>query len=590
MDSQVEQVKQAIDIVVLVGERVKLTKAGKNYKGLCPFHSEKSPSFFVTPELGRYKCFGCQESGDVFTFLMKMDALTFGQALSDLAKRAGIALTNIPRTGEEKKKERLFGLLSLAKEYYHFLLLSHAVGKQALEYVRKRGITQSTIENFSLGYAGESWDALQQYLCKKKGYTQQELLDAGLVVKNDRGRIYDRFRGRIMFPLLSHRGQVVGFSGRLLVSDAKEAKYINTPETALYHKSELLFGYTQAASLIRKSNEVLICEGEFDVLSSMQAHVGNVVAIKGSALTAAHVKFLSHTVSKIILALDADAAGITATKRAIAVVRESGADVLLRVVPLTGGKDPDDIAKNDPNGWRAMVASSVSVYEYLISVAFAKQDSSTGEGKRLITSELAPILSGIDHAVERAHYVSFVAQKLGCSEDALLAEMRKSVLPEYVRAQTGKKTKTDTPVLDRREVLSRYIVLFAFAVLVQKPEDFLSTVDRIHASCHFLAPYQALFDALYAQRLSQDVRSVLDSLGKEYEEMVTTLSIQAGEFSDALLTAQELDQSIEELTQFAHREEQSTLIARLSQLEQQQALSEQERAEMESIRHLLVKH
>jgi DNA primase len=284
----------------------------------------------VNQQLQRYKCFGCGESGDVFTFLEKYEGMTFAESLEYLADRAGITLERLSFTKEDDQRKRLLTILDLAKEYYHFLLTQHDAGAPAREYLKDRGTNAESIKIFQLGYSLDSWDGLIKYLHGKKGFTLEELEAAGLIIRKGPGRFYDRFRGRIMFPLTDVRGRVVGFSGRVLKADEKEAKYINTPETQLYHKSQLLFGFSQLYQEIRKANEVVIVEGEFDVISSAQVHVNNVVGVKGSALTEEQVRLLSRTVAKIILSFDRDSAGIKATKRAIEVARPFGVD--LRVI------------------------------------------------------------------------------------------------------------------------------------------------------------------------------------------------------------------------------------------------------------------
>ncbi|MEK7458270.1 MAG: DNA primase, partial [Patescibacteria group bacterium] len=317
--NQVQEVKDAIDIVQMIGERVHLTKAGKSFKGLCPFHSEKSPSFFVTSDIQRYKCFGCAKSGDIFTFLEEYEGMTFAESLQELAGRAGITLERHVFTKDDVERQRLYEILSLAREYYHYILTEHKSGKPARDYLQSRGVAHETITTFKLGYALDSWDALQRYLINKKKYTRKELLDAGLLVQGNSNRPYDRFRGRVMFPLTDTLGKVVGFSGRVLDPKAKEAKYINSPETQLYHKSELLFGYSILKPIIKKEEEVFVVEGELDALSSYQAGVKNVVAIKGSALSDQQMRLLSRTAKRVVLALDADNAGVEATIRAIEV-------------------------------------------------------------------------------------------------------------------------------------------------------------------------------------------------------------------------------------------------------------------------------
>jgi len=423
--SQIQEIKQAVDIVQLINERVPLQRSGTNWRGLCPFHAEKSPSFFVSEQLQRYKCFGCNESGDVFTFLEKYDGMTFAEVLEYLADRAGIILTKQSFNDEDQQRKRLLELLNLTKEYYHYLLTQHDVGKKALAYLNNRGVTQESIKIFQIGYALSSWDGLSTYLHNKKQYTQQEIQAAGLSVVGKVGRTYDRFRDRIMFPLTDHRGRVVGFSGRVLDPAAKEAKYINTPETPLYHKSQLLFGFSHLYQQIRQENEVIIVEGEFDVISSAQAHVNHAVAVKGSALTEDHLRLLSRTVERILLCFDTDAAGVEATRRAITVAQPFGIELRVLDFGEYAGKDPDELARTNPPAWRQVAKSSISVYEFLLRAAVKRFDPETPEGKRKIVDQLAPVFTQISHAVERDYYVRKLAEMLHVKEAALLLDIQR---------------------------------------------------------------------------------------------------------------------------------------------------------------------
>lgn len=584
MTSDVERIKEAVDIVALIGEKIKLTKAGKNYKGLCPFHNEKSPSFFVSTELGRYKCFGCQESGDVFTFLQKYEGLSFAQAVEVLAKRAGIELANIPYTKEDTKQKKLLEILSLAKEYYHFLLTKHRIGESARAYLKQRGIHSSTVELFGIGYAPAAWDGLLRYLTQKKHYDAALIEETGLIIRSQKNRYYDRFRDRIMFPLTNKRGEVVGFSGRLLEKHAKEAKYINTPETTLYHKSELLFGYSQLQRFIRDKAEVLICEGEFDVLSSYQAHISHVVAIKGSALTTKHIQFLSHSVQRIILALDADSAGIEATKRCIDRIRDAHIDVVLRVLPLSGGKDPDEIASENPALWRAMVGRSVSAYEYLIDVAFQHSDGTTGEGKREITKKLAPLLSGISNAVEQAHYIGMVAKRLGVKEDVLAIEVSK-----VGRFGAGTAIATPTTVvaskLSRRETLVRFLIGVA---LTSAGEVRTVRFKQLRAAVGDAGVYTKLLEEIAAIGSVYDIQEIQRSLPKELTELFATVYMESVE-RDVDTSDDSFEKSLSELIKLEKQHERVKLATQISKFELKDTLSQEEERELKTLRAQMLK-
>lgn len=467
--SQIKQVKDASDIVEVVGSRIELQRAGSSLKANCPFHSEKSPSFFVNEVMQRYKCFGCGESGDVINFLEKYEGMTFAEALQTLADQAGIKLEKFVKSEKDQDREKLLEILDLARQYYVYLLNEHESGQVGRDYLKERGTTSQSIKLFQLGFSLDVWDGLVNYLHKKKKYNLGLIERTGLII-NKGGRYYDRFRGRLMFPLKNHRGQVVGFSGRVLEKDVKEAKYINSPETELYHKSEMLFGFSELYQEIRKKKEVVVCEGEFDVISSIQAHVNNVVAVKGSVLTKEHVKLIARSANKIILALDRDSAGIEATKRAISIAKGSGLE--LRVANLEAVsedpsqlKDPDDIARSDPKAWREAVKSSISVYEFLLQIAIKKFDPQTPEGKREIIEDLALVFSQIHHSVEKDFYVKKLASILEVKKELVEEDLRKTVLSKKqgvvsrdVSTNNLRSKKLSIRKLTTREKVEKYLI------------------------------------------------------------------------------------------------------------------------------------
>jgi len=437
--SQIQLVKEATDIVAVIGERITLQGAGAQFKGVCPFHAERSPSFFVSPILQRYKCFGCGEAGDAFDFLQKYDGLSFQETLEELAEAAGIELEKYQANATDQLRSDILATLASAQQYYHYLLTKHKVGKPALAYLRDRGISSDTTQQFSLGASTSGWDGLIAYLHEKKKVPLTLLERSGLAITN-RGRTYDRFRNRVMFPLTTHRGQVVGFSGRSLPGeDDRGAKYINSPETMVYHKSELLFGFSQLHSEIRKANSIILVEGEFDVLASVQAHQNNVSAIKGSALTKDHVRLLRRSVQQVILALDTDAAGREATKKAIAIIKdgqEQGEQSLeLRVATLSQGKDPADLVAQDPGLWRKAIKQSVTAYDFLITTALNQYDADSPSGKRQIMQDIVPVLRQVSHAVEREHYVQRLSKELGVSLASINSDL----------STTGPRKKTTQP-------------------------------------------------------------------------------------------------------------------------------------------------
>lgn len=425
---QVQEIKQKIDIVELISAYTPLKKAGRNYKGLCPFHGEKTPSFMVNPELQIFKCFGCQVGGDAFTFLQKIEGMDFYESLQTLAKKAGVELVSYKPSQAEESKERLIRANSLACEYYHYLLNSHKLGKKALEYLQNRKITSRSIETFKLGYAPEGWDYLTRFLTDKKKFDLSDLQAAGLVIKN-----YDRFRNRVMFPLNNARGQTVGFAGRVLpvpfakASEDQGGKYVNTSETEIYHKSELLYGLDITRGEIKKAGFAVVVEGEIDCIASYQAGIKNVVAIKGSALTVRQVEMIRRLCETVILALDSDKAGDAAARRGIEIADKAGLNIKV-VTSLSGAKDPGEYAIEDPKGWEKAVKEAIPIYDFYIRSAVERYGLEAS-GKRKISQELMPVISNIEDGIVRAHYIKLLAKTLEVDETDIRSQMSKILNP-----------------------------------------------------------------------------------------------------------------------------------------------------------------
>ena len=437
---QIEEVKKKTDMVALVGEYVELKRAGRNFKGLCPFHHEKTPSFMVNEELQIYKCFGCSKGGDAISFLMEIEGLEFGEALKKLAERAGIKLKYEERDKNRGEKDELLKIHLMAGDYYRYLLEEHEIGKWAREYLKERKMGKKLRETFGLGFSPSGWDGLTRFLRDKKGFKEEMIVKSGLGIRGKKG-VYDRFRGRVMFPLLDSGGKVVGFSGRVIPNLARknEPKYINSPETAIYHKSEMLFGLTQAKQEMRKKNQVVVVEGELDMMSSFAAGVGETVAIKGSALTEEMIERLARLVETVILALDADEAGEKAMKRSIELAEKRGLN--LKGVWWDEGKDPDEIARENPGEWKKMVAKAMPVYEVVMKRAVGKWGKKGVEGVKKIVKEVVPYLAKIDNEVVREVWVKRLAESLGVGKERVWDETekaRKGVVKDE-KKKTGKK-------------------------------------------------------------------------------------------------------------------------------------------------------
>lgn len=536
--SQIREIKEANNIVEVIGERIKLDLGGLNYKACCPFHGEKTPSFFVNPSLQRYRCFGCGVNGDVLDFLQNFEGISFYEALKSLADRAGIVIQELARSQEDEEREVLLEILSLAKEYYHFLLLKHEVGELGRNYLKERGTTSESIKVFQLGIATSGWDQLLQYLHHKKKYKLEQIEKTGLIIKGRGGRYYDRFRDRLMFPLKNHRGQVVGFSGRLLTQNAKEAKYINSPETALYHKSKLLYGYSELFREIKKKEQVIVVEGEFDMISSTQAHINHIVAIKGSALTQDQITLLSRVAKTIILALDADDAGVKAMERAIPLVKAKSLDLKvidLKHSPLLAAqdqaKDPDEIARANPKLWRSLTESAVSIYEFLLNHALDVYDATKPDGQRYIINYLAPLLETIDHSVEKEFYVQKLAKALNVKESLLKADL----------AKFGQKAGTDKTVEPTNQAVTstltdphyRNEAYLIFLLLHSQEKQFPERLPALEQIPFVHTAFTQLIRHLLKQKIKFDLQHMTRGLAEDLKQLVMDLLIDP-EFEQAL--------------------------------------------------------
>jgi len=434
----VQQVKDKLSIVDVVGGYVKLERSGTNLRARCPFHNERTPSFFVSPERGTFHCFGCDEGGDIFTFVEKIEGLDFKGALKVLAEKAGVPLV-YERAGKEQKDERdrLFELLEIATIYY-----AGQLDDAAKKYLKGRGLKDATIQEFRLGLAGSEWSALSDFL-KKKKFTEKEIVDAGLAKKGDRGLI-DKFRNRIIFPIADSAGRVVGFSGRVFGEEVHPdaPKYLNSPETPLFHKSRILYGFDKAKQSIRKINCAVLVEGQMDLLASHQAGWGNTVAVSGTAFTPEHAALIKRMTDNLVIALDADAAGLKAAGRASRAALAGGLNV--KVAKLPAGLDPADlIEKEGPDAWKKAIRDSKDIITFLLDV-LEEHAKSKDNFRRSVEIAVLPFLTDVASPIAREQYVREIADRLGVSEGAV-SEALGNVprVPEAARAATPKPPTTD---------------------------------------------------------------------------------------------------------------------------------------------------
>lgn len=573
---QIEEIKSKVDLVSLISGYLPLKKAGRNFIALCPFHSEKTPSFAVSPERQIWKCFGCGIGGDAFKFLMKMENIEFGEALRELAQKAGIKLVDYRSTTGEREKQIIYEINHLAAEFYHYLLIEHPVGKKALNYILGRGISVDSLKLFRIGYSPPLWEGCQKYLTAKKGYSAPDLEKAGLVIRGKGTGHYDRFRDRLMFPLRDHRGNVCGFAGRVLTPTASEAKYINTPETLVYHKSDLLFGLFEAKDAIKKADEAVLVEGELDMISSFQAGIKNAVAIKGSALTPSQIKLLSRFTFNLVLALDQDVAGDKAARRGIELAEGTG--MLMKVVEIKGGKDPDEVAQKQPELWRKLVAEAIPFYDFLIDSACSRFDPVTVAGEKKIAQEIVPALAKITDEILRARYIAQLAQRLGVDEEAVSAEVQKAAGKIFPIASVKIKKENFE---DQEEMLEKHLLALGFQSgkwewLTKKEILNLIRAPRWQRILSNLADYLKEFKTYKSERLAK-------VLAPELKESFNQLYlVDLGDIlEDEEMLEKDFQTTLERIRDLGWRRELNALSAKIKSLEKKAKLEEKEKEELD---------
>jgi len=421
MPTPVEDIKSKLDIVDLVQEYVPLKQSGANFKGLCPFHNEKTPSFMVSRERQFFKCFGCGEGGDIFTFLQKMENLEFPEVLKILAEKAGVKIVRQNyNPAFENLKTKLYNLHETAVQFYQEQLRL-PTGRAALDYLLiSRGLTENILKEFQIGLAPNTWDMLSKFL-KTQGFSDQEIKQSGLVVEKTGDynglNYYDRFRWRIMFPILDHHGNIVGFTARALDKN-ESAKYINTPQTLIYNKSQVLYGLDKAKSAIREKGYVILVEGNMDVVASYKAGVKNVVASSGTSLTQDQLKNLKRYTENLALCFDADSAGVRAAERGVDLIWTNGMNVKVIILPEKF-KDPDELVKNNPAVWATVSQRLINFMDYLLAVNLAGKNLADIDVKRQITAKILPWLNKLANPIDTDHYLKELSKRLNVSENSL---------------------------------------------------------------------------------------------------------------------------------------------------------------------------
>ncbi len=498
----IQEIKYRNEIEATISQYVNLKRRGKNLVGLCPFHSEKTPSFTVYPESGSFYCFGCGAGGDVFTFTGLLENLDYIESVKLLAERSGVAL---PQDGYDDSMQRLkntiYDINRETARFFHKYLMSPD-GKWALEYLLERGLSLATIKHFGLGAAPDSWDSLINHL-KEKGFSVNDMYTANVVGKSQRGSYYDRFRKRIMFPIINIRGNVVAFSGRAMPGDEKAGgKYVNTSDTPVYKKSENLFGINFAKN--NCSERVILVEGNMDVISLHQAGFNYAVAPLGTAFTSEQVNLLARYTKEIVLMLDADAAGQKAIRRAAQLLENTGLEV--RVVVIPDGKDPDEyIKKNGPERFKALLTGAVSDIEYSLLMAASGIDLDSDDGRLRYLSAAAEILAADDDVMTRDIYIGRLCEKYGVSRTALTAKVdeirRKKVRTqqkkEFSEIVRPKLNKDDINPERRRSPKAASAEETVITVLLQHPDFFSEVKEKLPPQKIITTLNRRIYEILY---------------------------------------------------------------------------------------------
>ncbi len=435
-DQVLQDIKDRLNVVDVISSYIPVKKSGTNFKAVCPFHNEKTPSLMISPQKQIWHCFGCGEGGDIFGFVMRHENITFREALEILAQKAGITLPERAAGDSQAKKinEELVRVNNFAAKYYHQLLGS-PIASGARDYLSRRGLTTQTLTKWQIGFAPDSFDSLLKALAAKQ-VTQTLALQAGVLAKNDRGNVFDRFRNRITFPIFNYYGNVVGFTARILEGD-QTAKYINSPETGIYNKSKILFGLNFAREAIRKADEVVVVEGQMDCITAHQAGFENTVATSGTALTEDHLRLLSRLTKNIKFSFDQDSAGDNALRRAGELALPMG--FRIKVITIKDAKDPDELIRKSAGLWKRAVADGVWFIDHYLNLAGQNFPTGSLEQKQFLSEQVVSLLTFVTDPLERDHYFRSISDRFGISEGALRTASpsqqetnKEIVLPKYI--------------------------------------------------------------------------------------------------------------------------------------------------------------
>ena len=501
--SDTQLIKDKIDIVDFISEYVPLKRAGINYKACCPFHQEKTPSFMVNRERQNWHCFGCNKGGDIFTFLQEIEGMEFVEALKFLADKAGIRLDFQASEINTSQKNRIKDINTEAARFFHNFLLKMDAARLAREYLRERGLSDNTIENWQIGFGPEQWDLLTQYLLKK-GHSIDDLVAVGLTIKKAGADIqtqkgfYDRFRGRIMFPISDTYGAVVGFTGRVLVETEKSGgKYVNTPQTIVYDKSRVVFGLNYAKPEIKAKDLIVMVEGQMDVIACHQAGMKNVVATSGTALTEAQVRLLKRYSNNLNIAYDADAAGLAAAKRGVDIAIKEGMNVKVISIPTGLGNDPDEVCKKNKSAWFEAVAQAKGIMPWYFDKSFANKEMSDPKQKQMVADELLARIALIPYAVEQDHWLRELASRINVEVSVLREDMARISKISNSKFKIPNSNDEKIAIVQEKKLEKTRLILLTerlLALVLKFPNE--AEIFRIDSKWLSTTPYVALYQEL----------------------------------------------------------------------------------------------
>jgi DNA primase len=523
MDST-DKIKQRLSIVDVVGSYLDLKKSGKNYKAVCPFHAEDTPSFMVSPELGIYKCFGCGAAGDIFTFVQEMDGLEFYEALKKLAERAGVELEQRRPPDDSSGKRKIYKINEQACEFYSHILLNHKSGKKGLDYLtKKRGLSLDVIKAFNLGYAPKSWDLLLSFL-KRQGFEDGDLARADMVKPRKGTGYYDKFRGRVMFPLVDTTKKVQGFMARTIFDE--DPKYLNTSDTPVFNKSSFVYGLGMNRVGIKKQGAVFV-EGPLDVISAYQNGVKNVVAPLGTSLTAGHLKIISRYTKDVTFCFDSDTAGLEAIRRAVLIAEKQDLNVKVIMLP-SKYRDLDEIFRDAPEEASEALSSAVSVYDFFIAYALKKYDSGTATGKKKIVSELSELFSSVSSEVTLDHFVKKIANEIDVAESAIYSVFKSEVSVDQIsRSFPGREDTAEDFISEdpTKNIDTYFLMLLLHVESVEELLPFVSaaspeffTIEKVRKT------YTLLREFVSAKGSGKlDIKAFADTIDEQFGSFVRDL-------------------------------------------------------------------